>query len=496
MAFRPSRDDVTIFAIVFGVTLLVYSALVTGIVFTNHTVPNAFVYEYPSFRTTLEGRWLANIIVEALGGGNQTFQAALGFAIQAVNGLLFAEMFKVENRGQRLIIALLVALHPTFLDYYIFTSDNAALTLGCTFVLSGVLILDRVASSYVSVPVAAIAFMLALAVYPPNIAITAVVVASWLIHRAIAEPSGFLRNALLPAAIASGAGLVFYLLSAKLTISAGVDERTQLNTIAAMIKAAGRSCEIVYDRSMQQISNLPMVAFAGAGLVIVCGIASVLFQAAKRGLGALVLVAVLLALLPIGIRLAFVVNETTWPDAGRLATPYAFAFAFLAAMALRTVAVVGFAATTAALYGFIFIAVQENSFMQMKSLYEVATINRIVARIENLLPDETIRPLVVVGALPMTEPSRVLEYPKRPFRPQVWHPAFIFYRQPEVANYFLGRPILNYPTKAEVDAAVADSESKPSWPSPQSVYRLGETIVVKLGDPGPTREHITSHRPG
>ncbi len=81
------------------IALIAYGYMVTTIIFTNHTIPNAWVYSYPSHKTLSEGRWLADLII-LLGGGSgvQLVQSAIGIGIVVVNGMLFCILNKVHER--------------------------------------------------------------------------------------------------------------------------------------------------------------------------------------------------------------------------------------------------------------------------------------------------------------------------------------------------------------------------------------------------------------
>ena len=47
--------------------ILAYSYFFTTVVFTDHTIPNTWLYDYATFKTRLEGRWLVDLIIAADG---------------------------------------------------------------------------------------------------------------------------------------------------------------------------------------------------------------------------------------------------------------------------------------------------------------------------------------------------------------------------------------------------------------------------------------------
>ena len=161
-------------------TVIVYSYLFTTIIFTNHTIPNAWVYSYPSFKTKQEGRWFADIIILLTGGsGVQAFQMAFGSAIQIINGFLFASLLRVKKIFYIFLMAVFLALHPAFLDYYSFTVDHISFALGDTLGLLGVVVLARTPDQRVGIVLAIVCFVLMLATYQPKIGLMAVLLLIW-----------------------------------------------------------------------------------------------------------------------------------------------------------------------------------------------------------------------------------------------------------------------------------------------------------------------------
>ena len=62
-------------------------------------------------------------------------------------------------------------------------------------------------------------------------------------------------------------------------------------------------------------------------------------------------------------------------------------------------------------------------------------------------------------------------------------PTYIWYRQPEFTNFFLGRDGVRAPTEAERSKAEAGAVGRPVWPAPGAVYLDGDSVVVVLEPP-------------
>ena len=484
-SIKPGHSDIILFAIIFSVSAVCYSSLISGVVLTNHTVPNAFSYEYPSYKTLGEGRWFGDLLIKLQGGGNQSFVSVIGFAIQALNGLLFAQLLGVKSVAQRAALALIVALHPIFVDYYAFTADAAFLTFGDTLILMGALIICRSKASLYAGAAAAMLFTLALAIYQPKISLIAVILAGGLIHHLLTHPLASFKTKAITAAAAAIGGIAIYLLTAKLVIVHDDPVRGHLNGPAAMFEAALHSYRAVLEQGWRLTTNLPAIATISALFIVGGGLATAIYKSARQGITVAILTAALIICLPIAIRLSFLVNQMTWENVGRVSPGYAYAFAICAALFMQSWHRLGTVCAAGAIYGFAVIAIQENSLMQMKNMYEVSHINRVLTHIERLLPDRKTRPLVVVGKVSLTEPNRVLSFPNRPFRPNTGSPAFAAYRQPDMANFFIGYKAFRHPTRDEAASVRQDLQGRPIWPAAGSVYLLGDIVVVKLEEDGP-----------
>lgn len=459
------------------VSVVVYSALVSGIVFTNHTIPNSLLYPYPSFKTVSEGRWLADILIQLFGGGSQTFQAFAGLLIQSVNGLLFAELIGARGVAKRTMIALFVALFPAVPDLYSFTADNITFTIAQALSLSAVFALDRIRLYRWSIPTAAVLFALSLAGYQPLIVVSATVLVAWLLHRSITTTPRV--SLFLASGLAMVLGLLLYWISTKLTIIWPLPVSTNTNGVREVAWEILRSYPNAVRRFYDFMIHQPLAGRLGVAATVVLSGWAVAAKLTRSNAAAII---ACLILMPLALQAVFIINADSTPSVSRFGVGYGYYLAFAASLAfdLFSKLKLGVVATSAALYGLLFLAVQENGYTALKSDYETQAINRLVLKVGDLLKGDEHPALVVIGQFPLDHLDRLLSYPKRPFRPHTSSAAFMPYRQVEIANFFMGADNLRSPTTAERDAALADAASHPIWPANGSVYRSGDVIVAVL----------------
>jgi uncharacterized RDD family membrane protein YckC len=76
-----------------------YTYFLTIPLLSNHTFPNVWIYNYPSWKTASEGRWFADLIILFQGSsGVQSFQFFCVVILQAVNGLLLADLLRINKQ--------------------------------------------------------------------------------------------------------------------------------------------------------------------------------------------------------------------------------------------------------------------------------------------------------------------------------------------------------------------------------------------------------------
>lgn len=481
-------------AVVAAVMAIAYSYFATMVLFGDHTMPNTYYFAYPSFRTTSEGRWFADFILLVVGGqGNQAVQSLVSFGILALCGTMLAELFRVRGVAARILIALAFALHPTVIDYFAFSIDQIGFSFGDLLIIAAVLSIDRI-PGWRGTALAAGGILLALAIYPPKIALIGVLLITWLVTRALeAETTNdYFRRWFGPAVIATAAGVVLYYATV-LVIGVAENSRTAIDSLDGMLQNAINAYPEFARTIVELTEPLPLLGEIGFWLAMVLALVELGRRviAGRPVLGAIAVI--LLLLLPLAARASNIVNPATWENSGRVATGYAVLAAALAAWAVMSgrLRLLGMLASAALVYGYAVVATQESAYLALKTTYDVEKISRIVQRIEEYVPYRERRSLVVIGNLEFELNGLFLPNDgAREFRPQNVGDTFAPYRQVELVNFFMGRSAVYAPSEAEAEAAIAASVDRPPWPDPASVFALDESIVVIL-DPYDPSQSIT-----
>lgn len=467
----------------FVVGLVAYSTYWTDLVFTNHTIPNSAIYRYPGFKTFTEGRWFADIVIWLFGGGGtQSFQTIAGVAIQAINGVVFAELFGVQSRSRRAIIALLVALHPAVLDYYSFTIDSVTFTFGDTLALLGLLCLSQPAVTWRVMAIGVLCLVLALAAYQPKLSLIGTV-ALCLIASTAADPrssTATLIERSVRLVVGPALALILYWLTALVTVRFNGTSRNNVSDLGEAVSMALQSYPTVLSSLWRQLVTIPSIGSLGLAVLAIGALALGALSAARKSPFTFVAFLAALCLLPPAIEATRIINSETGADIGRTLMGYAYLPPFLLALWPVTRWFIGEVAAAITAFGFGVVATQENEFTSMKAAFDIQMMSRIVGRIEDVLPDRTPRPLVVIGEAAFSYGNQMLSRPNRPLRPHSSTTAFIQYRQGQMANFFLGRDILTLPSDADIAGAVEAAASHPVWPAAGSVFMAGNVVVVSL----------------
>jgi hypothetical protein len=144
---------------------------------------------------------------------------------------------------------------------------------------------------------------------------------------------------------------------------------------------------------------------------------------------------------------------------------------------------------TVLVYYFCIVGIQETNAAALKTIFDLGKINRIVTRVESVVPDlyRQQLPVVVVGELALTQEQteRLKRYPNQLYRAQVTTETFVAYRQVQLLNFFLGRDAVTWPTQTQLDAALVSQQGRRSWPAPESVYEQDGVIVILFESYGP-----------
>ncbi|MBS0234088.1 MAG: glucosyltransferase domain-containing protein [Proteobacteria bacterium] len=500
---RISREYAIPFIVAYVFTILAYSYLFTTIIFTNHTLPNAWVYQYPSFKTLGEGRWFADIIIQLTGGsGVQSLQMMLGAAIQIINGFLFAAFLRLKGPLPITLVAAFLALHPAFLDYYSFTVDNVSFALGDAFALLGILALANLRPLPGGV-LAVFCFVLTLATYQPKIALIAVLLLIWSLNFVIAgsaENNGrpqalarFFKVRLMPALVVFVGSLLVYYLTVRLTVSENIGDRAHINgaseiwtQILAAYPDVWRHFSPKADYLRGIFRFLPLAS-------VILGAGCIFADAFRSGRSYLLIAVVLIAVFPIALQTSYLINDATWRNSGRILSPEAYSLIFFASMMwlhprlhfLSTLLISGM------IWQFAILGSQRVNEAAMKTIFDFAKINRIVQRIENVTPDLYAgeKPIVIFGNLPFGQVASFRSVRDRIYGAQILSESFADYRQTEIMNFFLGRQAVRKATLPEFEAVLANPQQHGVWPAPDSVYLDNGTIVVLLGQRSPQGEH-------
>jgi hypothetical protein len=498
----------------FLIQLVAYSYLYTTIAFGNHLFPNAWLNSFPSFKTWGEGRWLMNVIFLLQGGsGVQSVQMILATLLQACNALIFLRLLGIEKAMHVIVIGGIFCLYPGFLDYYSFTSDHLAFVAGDSLALLGFASIARLRDLPDRCLCAALCWFLALSVYAPKVALIGLFVLMLPLMRLFVDPAlQGAKQALTPEICwpesrsrreragedllvgigAMGLAMVMFWLSTKLLVTSPIPVSTYLNTapeaFAEIVSSYRHWLVVMLDgvaSGSRVFAVLPL-------LVVLIGFALMLWRALKQDWQLGLLTAVVLLLIPLALHLTWMLNRLTPPYGGRFVTAYAYLLVFCLSLLvlvrrIRRVAVV--------LAGLLFwcyfvLASQMTQAIQIKTVYELGFINRLVTRIEPLLvgdPDAP-QPVVVFGGYPKFTLNNYISWPMEVNLPQLLSTdAFAEFRQVDILNVVLGRRVLRPPFPAESEQARRAASLVQPWPGSGAVFREGRSVVIVLEPEGPGR---------
>jgi len=482
------------FAVAYIATVVCYGYFFFSLGFTNHTT-NVWVYSYPSFKTTLEGRWFADILIRLTGGsGVPPFQMAVAAAIQIVNAFVFCAIFRQSNRVVIYMAALAIALHPAFLDYYSFTVDHISFVTGDLLALLGVLAMQRGRTFVMRWILPVVCFVLSIATYQPKIAL----IGFLLVARCFWAGDEAYRDdvrRLAQSAVVFVLSAVIYYISIRLTIRVVSTDynsaRQHINSIPQIVSQVLFSYKQVISYFTSRVDYLPPMLKWMPGLLIVLGLGGLLVSRWRAGILPFALGVLLILAIPPVLQLSFVINSEAYSNSGRILSVHGYflCFAFIAALAPATLRGIPLLLQGALIYFFAIVATQESNQASVKNVFDSGQVNRIISRIETTVPDvgSKVHPLVVIDQFSFQPARRLRAYPNTLYGSQVRTTTFVNYRQVEIANFFIGKEALRSPTTAEVAAAVRSACGRKPWPATESVFADGDTIVVLLGNcHGPT----------
>ena len=488
-----------VLAALVALQIVVYSYFFTTVILTDHTFPNTWVQPYPSQRTREEGRWLQDLIIWFQGGaGVQPFQMFAAVTLQGINGILFARLLGITKRFEVFLVAAVICLYPAILDTYCFASDHLNFALGDTLALAGILCLASQRPSPQSALVSGLCFMLSLAAYGPKIAFIALLCLCKTAMSIATDDDTTENDATGPRSCDPGAtvlklGYVFavfavaclcFYASSKLVVTQEAGMRVQLNSAEQM----GQSAVQAYDKFLRYCTvdsdYLPASLRALPAMAVALGAVSLLLSARRKGATAIAILAMLLALIPLALRAAYIINGNTYENNGRITYVNGYALVFFLAAALHR-PLLKWCSMGILLIMFYVTAVvgtQETNAAAMKTIYETNMVNRLAARIEEQTEGlyEGKRALVVIGELPKFPYKRYVRYGNLKMRPHSRFTAFPFFRQVEILNFLFGQNVLKLPTAAQIERATASAKDRKPWPAADSVYVEDDVVVVLL----------------
>ncbi|MBU3727770.1 MAG: hypothetical protein FGM37_00750 [Phycisphaerales bacterium] len=490
------REYGTIVAAVAALQFVTYMYLFTLPIFTNHTFPSATLHPYPHYRAV--GRWLADAVVWIQGGSGVAPLLMTGSALlQAVNGILLATLVGVTRRRDTLLVAAALSLYPAFMDYYSFPVDQLYFVLADTAVLAGMLVWRHSPTSWRSVTACAALFLAAIACYQPKVSLIVLLALACVLlipygtlSAAAATPhraqQHLRKHAVLVVAICAAGSL--YFLSTRLLGEPAAGSRTYTNTIQQAISAAALAYPTCAARLLVPVDYLPGPLAWIPPALLIAGVLAALTRARRHGWPMLAMAIAAIALMPLALQAAQIINKNTWAVAGRILAADGYVTTFFTACVLC--AIPGAAPVLWAIglmcAGLVVTGSQQSNAAAFKTVYDVNLMNRVLSRAEPLLnpAGQEPRALVMVGAEPRFMWSDFVRDEPRGIH--LYSNTLAPYRQVLTLNFFAGWSAFRAPNRAEVEDALRSAANRPHWPSDGSVYLHHDTVVVVMEPYQPT----------
>ena len=473
----------------FALQVICYAYFFTVPLLSNHTFPNVWLYNYPSFKTSSEGRWFADLVILFQGSsGVQSFQFVCAVMLQAVNGLLFADLLRIRETRARFFLAGVLCLYPSFLDYYCFACDHITFVLGDTLCLIAALFWMRSVNKVSRIAVPALLYVLSMAAYGPKIALVLFLSIGALILRLqqIRDTSNLriLLGELISNIITVFLAVLALWITLKITVTFDGGPRSHINSVQEIISGI----KMAYNSAIAYYSNgvggFPAkIEWLPAG-VIFLGCIYLVLNATKKGFACLGLTLVMLLLIPLILQSPWIINNLSPANVARIGAVFGYAIVFFIAIVMRLVRPgwIGESLAAIFLYFFILLATQQNNAACFKSIYEGNIINRIVERCDTVFQPwgGMDVPVVIIGEYPPFEVGKYVKYPPQHWIHEISTPTFAPYRQVEILNFFEGKQIFRKPTSEEVKTALESAVGRIPWPSPNSVFMARGIMIVLL----------------
>lgn len=484
------------FFIVLIINLLAQGYLFVEYIFNNHTLPLVLMQPWPGHRIW-EGRWTAEVIYHLQGGsGIPLLHQSLATAIQICNGIYFATRLRPTSRAEVVIGATIISIHPYILDYYSYVGDHLVFVLGDSLILLAFGLATR-SRRWPSLLAAVVLVSLAIATYQPKISILATIVAlftlTWFAQPRDWQPK--LRDLILPPlvlALTFLAGIILYYIQFKALFYFWPNSYTPLrlytnglNDIIGVIPEIYRNfSDHILSESYVFPAPIRWIQAAILGSFICLYAASVWRNIHDIRIRLLVYaISIFLILtLPLYIYSSFLVSKNSYWLFFRFYIAYSYLLAFLLIhliklspyLQLRRI----FCLLSAlVIIRFVVLDARILHYAYLDRVQELSIVTRALDRLERDTRYASASPhaLVVFGLTPRAWPRDLS--PGMPVaNNQI--PAFHFFRQPELLNFYTGREAFRYPTAAEIETARAYALTQAPWPAPGSVTFLEGGLAV------------------
>jgi hypothetical protein len=498
---------------VVAIQAIAYSYLLTGITFTDHTLQLSKVFPYPSYITQAEGRWMQDILINLEGGsGNQSAQMSIAVLLQAVNGTLFAYWLNFKRQFHIFLVAALLCLFPPFLDYYGFPLGNINFVLGDTLCILGAYLLRR--GTLRSALSSSLLYGLSLSIYQPKIALVFFTAIGSIILRATEEHpcNETIKNSHLPKelflpTLSITVAVIIYWLSYKLSALNSNGNYVHINNLQEMVSELSRTYPKTIKYFSGDIGGLPLQLRFLPLIIIAAGASrAIAIVLDTKGKLASFMVGIAIFLSPAAINATWVINRESWPYVGRLYTAYAYFFLFFLSFLLRwrSFQKMTELAALVLLYLLFLLASQQANALELKTDYETSFINRIVQRVEPLIPDPSSTGnkvgLVVIGDMPTFDLGQYVRFPPRLGTSQALNArAFASYGHIDVINFFLGREGVRKPSSTEQKEVIDKSRIVLPWPNQQATFMSPSkaigVVLEKYRPGGSVTWHDKQQRP-
>lgn len=491
-----ARLHSTTFVIVLIINFLAHGYLFVEYIFNNHTLPLILMQPWPGHRIW-EGRWIAEFIYHLQGGsGIPLLHQSLATVLQICNGIYFATLLRPTSRAQIVIGATIISIHPYILDYYSYVGDHLVFVLGDSFILLafGLAIRNR---HWFSLLAAACLVSFALATYQPKISILAVIVAiftlTWFAQPRDRQPT--LRELIVPPlalALTFIAGIVLYYVQFKALFyfwpNASTALRLYTNNFDDIIKIIPEIYRNFGQHIFLESYIFPTwVQWIQAAIIGIffCFYAWAVwknFHDTKIKLYIYLISIFMMVTVPLYIYASFIVSKNSYWLFFRFYVAYSYLLAFLLihlvklapGLLLRRASCLLSALVIAR---FVVLDARILHYSYLDRVQELAIVTRALDRLERDPRFASASPhaLVVFGLTPRSWPRDLS--PGMPVaNNQI--PAFHFFRQPELLNFYAGQQAFRYPTAAEITVARAYAETHAAWPAADSVTFLEGGIAV------------------